>query len=528
MIEYRPIRRALISVFDKVGILEFAQALCQREIEIFSTGGTARFLSNAGLSVTEVSDYTGVPEMMGGRLKTLHPKVHGGILGRRDQDNDFMTSCGIVPIDMVVVNLYPFQEVISHGGALDSAIENIDIGGVAMVRSAAKNYKDVAIVIESSEYRNILRELDINNNALTKDTRFHLAIKAFEYTAEYDSKISNYFKNLTLECHSNTSHLPDSFPNILHLNFIKKQDIRYGENRHQLAAFYINNTSIVPSVSTAQQVQGKILSYNNISDANAALECVKGFKEPACVIIKHANPCGAALSDNIFDAYIRAYQTDPDSAFGGVIAFNRALDAITAQEIINRQFVEVIIVPFASDDALRITATKKNLRVLICGQQHTQQTSLDLKSVRGGLLVQDHDIALINKHQLRIVSQRAASQKELSDALFCWKVVKFVKSNAIVYACNHRTIGIGSGQTSRVYSVKIAAMKAAEVGLSIKGSVMASDGFFPFRDSIDIASDQGVTCIIQPGGSIHDDKIIAAADEHEMVMIFTDMRHFCH
>ncbi|VFP88281.1 bifunctional phosphoribosylaminoimidazolecarboxamide formyltransferase/IMP cyclohydrolase [Candidatus Erwinia haradaeae] len=528
MIEYFPIRRALLSVSDKVGILEFAQALCHRKIEILSTGGTARFLSDAGLSVTEVSDYTGVPEMMGGRLKTLHPKVHGGILGRRDQDNSLMNLYGILPIDMVVVNLYPFQKVTSNGSTLDTAIENIDIGGVAMVRSAAKNYRNVTIVIESSEYKNILRELDANNNALTENTRFRLAIKAFEYSAEYDNQIANYFKKLTLGSNSNTSEPPNRFPNILHLNFTKKQDICYGENKHQLAAFYVANTSIEPSISTAKQVQGKALSYNNINDSNTALECIKGFEQPACVIIKHANPCGAALSHNITNAYIRAYQTDPDSAFGGVIAFNRALDVTTAKEIINRQFVEVIIAPFVNDDALRITATKKNLRILTFGKWNAQQKSLDLKSVYGGLLVQDYDIDLIDKQKLRIVSQRTATLKELSDALFCWKVVKFVKSNAIVYACNHRTIGIGSGQTSRVYSVKIAAMKAAEAGLNIEGSVMASDGFFPFRDSIDIAFDQGVTCIIQPGGSIHDDQIIAAADEHKMVMMFTDIRHFCH
>ncbi|VFP87292.1 Bifunctional purine biosynthesis protein PurH [Candidatus Erwinia haradaeae] len=528
MTQYRPIRRALLSVSDKVGILEFAKALLQRGIEIFSTGGTARFLSGSGLSVTEVSDYTGVPEMMGGRLKTLHPKVHGGILGRRDQDNSLMISSGILPIDMVVVNLYPFSQVTSNGSTLDSAIENIDVGGVAMVRSAAKNHKDVAIVIESSEYRDILRELEIHNNSLTKDTRFRLAIKAFEYTAEYDSKIADFFKRLAAQCNNKIVQPPDRFPNILNLSFIKKQDMRYGENSHQLSAFYVKNINTDPSVATAQQVQGKALSYNNVSDADSALECVKSFEQPACVIVKHANPCGVALGDTIADAYIHAYKTDPNSAFGGVIAFNRTLDAITAREIINRQFVEVIIAPFANADALKITAIKTNLRVLICGQWHAQKTALDFKSVQGGLLVQDRDVELINKHQLRTVSQRMATQQELSDALFCWKVVKFVKSNAIVYGRNNRTIGIGSGQTSRVYSVKIAAMKAAEAGFKIAGSVIASDAFFPFRDSIDIAAAQGVHCVIQPGGSVNDNKIIAAADAYGMAMIFTDMRNFRH
>ncbi|EOW6723390.1 bifunctional phosphoribosylaminoimidazolecarboxamide formyltransferase/IMP cyclohydrolase [Cronobacter dublinensis] len=525
----RPVRRALLSVSDKAGIVDFARALSARGVELLSTGGTASLLAQAGLPVTEVSDYTGFPEMMDGRVKTLHPKVHGGILGRRGQDDDIMAQHAISPIDMVVVNLYPFAQTVARDGCtLEDAVENIDIGGPTMVRSAAKNHKDVAIVVKSSDYSAIINELDANNGSLTFDTRFDLAIKAFEHTAAYDSMIANYFGSLVPAYHGETTAPSGRFPRTLNLNFIKKQDMRYGENSHQHAAFYIEEEIKEASVATAQQVQGKALSYNNIADTDAALECVKEFSEPACVIVKHANPCGVAVSDSALEAYNRAYQTDPTSAFGGIIAFNRELDAETAQAIISRQFVEVIIAPSASEEALKITAAKQNVRVLVCGEWQARVPGLDFKRVNGGLLVQDRDLGMVTEGDLRVVTKRQPTEQELRDALFCWKVAKFVKSNAIVYARENMTIGIGAGQMSRVYSAKIAGIKAGDEGLEVKGSSMASDAFFPFRDGIDAAAAVGITCVIQPGGSIRDDEIIAAADEHGIAMIFTHMRHFRH
>ena len=529
MQQRRPVRRALLSVSDKAGIIEFAQALTQRGIELLSTGGTARLLADAGLSVTEVSDYTGFPEMMDGRVKTLHPKVHGGILGRRGQDDAIMAEHRIAPIDMVVVNLYPFAQTVAREGcSLEEAVENIDIGGPTMVRSAAKNHKDVAIVVNSSDYQDIVAELDQNENSLTQATRFDLAIKAFEHTAAYDGMIANYFGSLVPAYHGDTTAPSGRFPRTLNLSFIKKQDMRYGENSHQDAAFYIEDRITEASVATAQQVQGKALSYNNIADTDAALECVKEFDQPACVIVKHANPCGVAVSDSILDAYERAFKTDPTSAFGGIIAFNRGLDEETAQAIVSRQFVEVIIAPSASEAALKITASKQNVRVLICGEWQQRQAGLDFKRVNGGLLVQDRDLGMVESHQLKVVTKRQPTEQEMRDALFCWKVAKFVKSNAIVYARENMTIGIGAGQMSRVYSAKIAGIKAADEGLEVKGSAMASDAFFPFRDGIDAAAAVGVSCVIQPGGSIRDEEVIAAADEHGIAMIFTAMRHFRH
>ncbi|HCC6799283.1 bifunctional phosphoribosylaminoimidazolecarboxamide formyltransferase/IMP cyclohydrolase [Klebsiella pneumoniae] len=542
MQQRRPVRRALLSVSDKAGIVEFAQALSARGVELLSTGGTARLLADKGLPVTEVSDYTGFPEMMDGRVKTLHPKVHGGILGRRGQDDGIMQQHGIAPIDMVVVNLYPFAQTVAREGcSLEDAVENIDIGGPTMVRSAAKNHKDVAIVVKSSDYDAIINEMDANEGSLTLATRFDLAIKAFEHTAAYDSMIANYFGSMVPAYHGESKEAAGRFPRTLNLNFIKKQDMRYGENSHQQAAFYIEENVKEASVATATQLQGKALSYNNIADTDAALECVKEFNEPACVIVKHANPCGVAVSDSILDAYDRAYKTDPTSAFGGIIAFNRELDAETAQAIISRQFVEVIIAPSASEEALKITAAKQNVRVLTCGQWDTRVAGLDFKRVNGGLLVQDRDLGMVTagelrvvskrqptEQELRVVSKRQPTEQELRDALFCWKVAKFVKSNAIVYAKDNMTIGIGAGQMSRVYSAKIAGIKAGDEGLEVKGSAMASDAFFPFRDGIDAAAAVGITCVIQPGGSIRDDEVIAAADEHGIAMIFTDMRHFRH
>lgn len=529
MQQTRPVRRALLSVSDKAGILEFAQALSSRGVELLSTGGTARLLADAGLAVTEVSDYTGFPEMMDGRVKTLHPKVHGGILGRRGQDDAIMAQHDISPIDMVVVNLYPFAQTVAREGcSLEDAVENIDIGGPTMVRSAAKNHKDVAIVVSSGDYDAIIAEMDAHENGLKLETRFDLAIKAFEHTAAYDSMIANYFGSLVPAYHGDRNQPAGRFPRTLNLNFIKKQDMRYGENSHQDAAFYIEENITEASVATARQVQGKALSYNNIADTDAALECVKEFSEPACVIVKHANPCGVATGDSLLAAYERAYQTDPTSAFGGIIAFNRELDEATTQAIISRQFVEVIIAPAVSEAALKITAAKQNVRVLICGQWQNRTAALDFKRVNGGLLVQDRDLGMVDASQLRVVSKRQPTEQELRDALFCWKVAKFVKSNAIVYARDNMTIGIGAGQMSRVYSAKIAGIKAADEGLEVKGSAMASDAFFPFRDGIDAAAASGVSCVIQPGGSIRDEEVIAAADEHGIAMIFTDMRHFRH
>ncbi|HCE3689694.1 bifunctional phosphoribosylaminoimidazolecarboxamide formyltransferase/IMP cyclohydrolase [Vibrio parahaemolyticus] len=526
----RPIRRALISVSDKTGIVEFAQALAERGVDILSTGGTARLLAEQGIAVTEVSDYTGFPEMMDGRVKTLHPKVHGGVLGRRGQDDDVMAKHGINPIDMVVVNLYPFAETVAKDGCtLADAVENIDIGGPTMVRSAAKNHKDVTIVVNASDYDRVIAEMDANDKSLTLETRFDLAIAAFEHTAAYDGMIANYFGTMVPSYGENKEGDEESkFPRTFNQQFEKKQDMRYGENSHQAAAFYVEANPQEASVSTARQIQGKALSYNNIADTDAALECVKEFNEPACVIVKHANPCGVALGKDILEAYNRAYQTDPTSAFGGIIAFNQELDAETASAIVERQFVEVIIAPSVSAEAIEVVAAKKNVRLLECGEWSTKTTGFDVKRVNGGLLVQDRDQGMVRLDDLKVVSKRQPTEEELKDALFCWKVAKYVKSNAIVYAKGDMTIGVGAGQMSRVYSAKIAGIKAADEGLEVAGSVMASDAFFPFRDGIDAAAEAGIKCVIQPGGSMRDDEVIAAADEHGMAMIFTGMRHFRH
>lgn len=526
----RPIRRALISVSDKTGIVEFAQALAERGVDILSTGGTARLLAEQGISVTEVSDYTGFPEMMDGRVKTLHPKVHGGVLGRRGQDDDIMAKHGINPIDIVVVNLYPFAETVAKEGCtLADAVENIDIGGPTMVRSAAKNHKDVTIVVNACDYKRVVAEMDANENSLTLETRFDLAIAAFEHTAAYDGMIANYFGTMVPSYGENKEGDEESkFPRTFNQQFEKKQDMRYGENSHQAAAFYVEANPEDASVSTARQIQGKALSYNNIADTDAALECVKEFDEPACVIVKHANPCGVALGTDILEAYDRAFKTDPTSAFGGIIAFNRELDAATATAITERQFVEVIIAPSVSATAVDIIAAKKNLRLLECGEWTTKTTGFDVKRVNGGLLVQDRDQGMVSEDDLKVVSKRQPTAEELKDALFCWKVAKYVKSNAIVYSKGDMTIGVGAGQMSRVYSAKIAGIKAADEGLQVEGCVMASDAFFPFRDGIDAAAEAGIKCVIQPGGSMRDDEVIAAADEHGMAMIFTGMRHFRH
>jgi phosphoribosylaminoimidazolecarboxamide formyltransferase/IMP cyclohydrolase len=516
------VRRALISVSDKTGIVDFARALTAFGVEILSTGGTYKLLKDNGVAVVEVSEYTGFPEMMDGRVKTLHPKVHGGILGRRGQDDAVMSEHGISPIDMVVVNLYPFEQTVAKPGcSLEDAIENIDIGGPTMVRAAAKNHPFVNIVVNASDYAAILDEMKANNGATKLATRFDLAIKAYEHTAAYDGAIANYFGR----------RVPggsEQFPRTFNLNLQKQQEMRYGENPHQLSAFYVEKGAKEASISTAKQLQGKELSYNNIADTDAALECVKQFDEPACVIVKHANPCGVAVATTIGAAYDLAFATDTESAFGGIIAFNRQLDADTAKAIVDRQFVEVIIAPSVADGVSAIVAEKKNVRLLICGELSKQLPAWDFKRVNGGLLVQDRDLGMVSAADLKVVSKRVPTEAELRDLLFTWKVAKYVKSNAIVYGKDGRTIGVGAGQMSRVNSARIAAIKAEHAKLEVKGAVMASDAFFPFRDGIDNAAKVGIACVIQPGGSIRDEEVIAAADEHGMAMVFTGMRHFRH
>ena len=524
----RPVRRALLSVSDKTGIVEFAKALSAMQVEILSTGGTAKLLAEHGLKVIEVSDYTGHPEIMDGRVKTLHPKIHGGILARRGTDEAVMAANNIGPIDLVVVNLYPFANTVAKAGCtLEDAVENIDIGGPTMVRAAAKNHQDVTIIVNASDYTKVLAELKANNGATTQATRFSLAISAFEHTAQYDGMIANYFGTM-LAAYGQESEPATKFPRTFNSQFIKKQDLRYGENSHQQAAFYVDANTSEASVATATQLQGKALSYNNIADTDAALECVKEFAEPACVIVKHANPCGVAIGENILAAYNRAYSTDPTSAFGGIIAFNRELDDVTAQEIVSRQFVEVIIAPSATAAAVAVVGSKPNVRLLVCGEFTAAAPALDIKQVNGGILLQDRDQAQISAADLKVVTKRQPTEQELKDLLFCWKVAKFVKSNAIVYVKDSMTIGVGAGQMSRVYSAKIAGIKAADENLEVKGSVMASDAFFPFRDGIDAAAAAGITAVIQPGGSMRDAEVIAAADEHGMAMVFTGVRHFRH
>lgn len=529
----RPIKRALLSVSDKTGIVEFARILADKGVELLSTGGTAKLLAADGIPVTEVSDYTGHPEIMDGRVKTLHPKVHGGILARRGLDEAVMDENNISAIDMVVVNLYPFANTVSYENCtMENAVENIDIGGPTMVRAAAKNHKDVTIIVNTSDYDRVIAEMNANENSVTFQTRFDLAIAAYEHTASYDGMIANYFGKM-LPAYGDKASKPSfddkaKFPRTFNSQFIKTQDLRYGENSHQEAAFYKEANPEEASVSTATQLQGKALSYNNIADTDAALECVKEFDEPACVIVKHANPCGVAIGDDILAAYEGAYKTDPTSAFGGIIAFNRELDAQTAEAIVSRQFVEVIIAPSISDAAAKVVATKPNLRLLACGQWDNKTTGFDFKRVNGGLLVQDTDQGSVTSDDLKVVTKRQPTTEEMRDLQFCWKVAKFVKSNAIVYVKNSSTIGVGAGQMSRVYSAKVAGIKAADENLEVKGSVMASDAFFPFRDGLDAAAEAGITAVIQPGGSMRDDEVIAAADEHNIAMVFTGMRHFRH
>ncbi len=523
MTSLRPIKRALISVSDKTGILEFAKALADKNIEILSTGGTAKLLMENSVPVTEVSSYTGFPEMMDGRIKTLHPKIHGGILARRGTDEAVMQQHDIQPIDMLVVNLYPFQATVADPNcSLEDAIENIDIGGPTMLRAAAKNHNDVTVIVEPEDYEVVLEQLN-RQQATDYRLRYRLAWKTFAHTANYDSAISNY-----LGKRINDLQQPEAFPESFSVQFKKAQTMRYGENPHQSAAFYTELNPQEASVSTAKQFQGKELSFNNVADTDAALECVKQFDQPACVIVKHANPCGVAVAEDILKAYDKAFQTDPTSAFGGIIAFNRELTPETAKQIIDRQFVEVIIAPKVSERAKVVIADKKNVRLLECGEWQESVPSWDYKKVNGGLLVQDRDLGEISKDDLKVVSKVQPTAEQIEDLLFCWKVAKSVKSNAIVYANKLQTIGVGAGQMSRVYSAKVAGIKAADEGLEVKGCVMASDAFFPFRDGIDAAAEAGISAIIQPGGSMRDQEVIDAANEHGMAMVFTGMRHFKH
>jgi phosphoribosylaminoimidazolecarboxamide formyltransferase/IMP cyclohydrolase len=528
--------QALISVSDKRGVLEFAQGLAALGVKLLSTGGTARLLKDAGLAVTEIGDYTGFPEMLDGRVKTLHPKVHGGILARRDlpEHRAMLDAHGIPTIDLVCVNLYPFRETIDQPGVtLENAIENIDIGGPAMVRSAAKNYAGVAIVTDPADYASILTEMQANGGALQLATRFALAKKAFTHTARYDSMIANWLTGMAEGIETTPeapAPAPTIFPERLHLSFDRAETLRYGENPHQEAAFYREPLAPAGSIAAYRQLQGKELSYNNIADSDAAWECVKTFPEPACVIVKHANPCGVATAFSLFDAYEKAFQTDPTSAFGGIIAFNGEVDADVVEAMNARtHFVEVLIAPAFTAAARALLQSKQNLRVLevplpLAADQH----ALEFKRVGGGLLAQTPDAFNVTPKELKVVTQKAPTPAQIQDLLFAWRVAKFVKSNAIVFCGGGMTLGVGAGQMSRVDSTRIAGIKTSNTGLSLTGSVVASDAFFPFRDGVDVIAAAGAVAVIQPGGSMRDEEVIKAADEHGLAMVFTGVRHFRH
>lgn len=517
------IKQALISVSNKAGVVDLARALNQRGIKIISSGGTAKLLQENAIPVTEVSDYTGFPEMLDGRVKTLHPRIHAGILSRADltAHRQAIQQVGIDPIELVVVNLYPFVETINRAGCtLEEAIENIDIGGPTLIRAAAKNYQHVTVITEPEDYSILLTELDKENGTVSDARRFSFAQKAFTHTARYDSAISNYLTAIDL----NGQH--HSFSEQLNLNFSRVQTLRYGENPHQQAAFYRDIQPLPGSLANYTQRQGKALSFNNIADTDAAWECVKSFDRPACVIIKHANPCGVAVADQLLTAYQMAFATDPTSAFGGIIAFNREVDVESANAVI-KQFVEVIIAPNFSQEALSILEQKVNIRVLTVPLQ-MESNHYDLKRVGGGLLVQTPDDFQIGENNLKVVTQLKPTAEQIQDCLFAWRVAKFVKSNAIVFCAEGRTLGIGAGQMSRVDSARIASFKAEQAGLDLHGSTVASDAFFPFRDGLDVVVKAGAKIVIQPGGSIRDDEVIQAADEQGIIMLFTGIRHFRH
>ena len=511
--------RALLSVSDKTGLADFATVLHELGIELLSTGGTAQAIAAAGLPVTEVAAHTGFPEIMDGRVKTLHPKIHGGILGRRAIDGAAMAKHGIAPIDLVVVNLYPFAAAIAELDVSDElALENIDIGGPAMIRAAAKNHADVLVVVDPADYGAVAAGLQAG--AIGFEQRRRFAAKAFRHTADYEYTIANYF--------GPDESAASTFPEELSLGYRKLKDLRYGENPHQAAAFYIKDGPPSGSIATAAQLQGKALSYNNIADADAALECVRTFAAPACVIVKHANPCGVALGTDLEQAYAGAFAADPTSAFGGVIAFNRPLAGSVLEAVLAQQFAEVVIAPGVAEDALQVAKSKPNLRLLNCGAFADAERGLEVKTVGGGLLAQTADAQEVDADALKTVTARAPNDQERDDLLFAWKVAWFAKSNAIVYAKGGRTVGVGAGQMSRVVSARIASLKAADEGLEVAGSVMASDAFFPFRDGIDAAAAAGVAAVIQPGGALRDDEVINAANEHGMAMLFTGIRHFRH
>ncbi|MGY4515224.1 bifunctional phosphoribosylaminoimidazolecarboxamide formyltransferase/IMP cyclohydrolase [Lysobacter sp. HA18] len=516
------LRRALLSVSDKTGLLPLAQALARHDVELVSTGGTAKALRDAGLAVRDVSELTGFPEMMDGRVKTLHPIVHGGLLGRAGTDDAVMRQHGIGAIDLLVLNLYPFEKVsCDPSSSFDDVIENIDIGGPAMLRSAAKNFARVAVATDPTQYDALVTELDGNDGALSGATRFRLAVAAFDRVAQYDAAIGNHLSSLQ------DDGTRAVFPAQQNSNFVKVMDLRYGENPHQQGAFYRDLWPVPGTLATFTQLQGKELSYNNLADADAAWECVRQFERPACVIVKHANPCGVAEGVACGDAYELAYATDPTSAFGGILAFNRTLDGATAKAILDRQFVEVLIAPDYDDEALAYAKKKANVRVLRI-PHGDGRNNVDVKRVGSGLLMQTADIREVTRDELKVVTKLAPNDAQMADLLFAWRVAKYVKSNAIVYAKDHRTVGVGAGQMSRVVSAKIAALKAEEAGLVVPGSVMASDAFFPFRDGIDAAAAAGIKAVIQPGGSMRDAEVIAAADEHGLAMVFTGIRHFRH
>ena len=521
------LRRALLSVSDKTGLVDLARALHAHGVELLSTGGTAGAIREAGLPVTDVSEVTGFPEMMDGRVKTLHPAVHGGLLGRAGVDDAVMAQHGIAPIDLLVLNLYPFESVTARPGCtLADAVEHIDIGGPAMLRSAAKNFARVAVATSPDQYAPLLAELDANGGALSAAKRFALSVAAFDRVARYDAAISNYLSAITDA--SGEVPVRAAFSAQANGSFVKVMDLRYGENPHQQAAFYRDLYPAPGSLATFEQLQGKGLSYNNIADSDAAWECVRQFDAPACTIVKHANPCGVALGAACGDAYELAYATDPTSAFGGIIAFNRTLDAATARAILDRQFVEVLIAPDYEDGALDHARKKANVRVLKIPLAPASTGFVDARRVGSGLLMQTADDRVVTREDLKVVTKLAPTDRQLDDLLFAWKVAKFVKSNAIVYARDRRTIGVGAGQMSRVYSARIAGIKAADAGLAVAGSVMASDAFFPFRDGIDAAAGAGIRAVIQPGGSMRDAEVIAAADAHGIAMVFTGVRHFRH
>ena len=533
-----PVRRALLSVSDKTGLVELALALAAHHVELLSTGGTAKVLREAGLAVKDVSDVTGFPEMMDGRVKTLHPLVHGGLLGRAGIDEAVMAQHGIAPIDLLVLNLYPFESVSCNpDSTMDQIIENIDIGGPAMLRSAAKNFARVAVATDPAQYAGLVEELTANGGTLSAQTRFRLSVVAFNRVAYYDACISNYlssFVDPSTEARTSLGGIAiradgtrAMFPAQNNSNFVKVMDLRYGENPHQHGAFYRDLWPVPGTLATFTQLQGKELSYNNLADADAAWECVRRFERPACVIVKHANPCGVAEGSGCVDSYEAAYATDPTSAFGGILAFNVTLDAATTKTILDRQFVEVLIAPDFEPGALDYAKKKANVRVLRIPHGEGRN-NFDVKRVGSGLLMQTSDIREVTRDELKVVTQRAPTSAELDDLLFAWRIAKYVKSNAIVYARDHRSIGIGAGQMSRVVSAKIATLKAEEAGLAVPGSVMASDAFFPFRDGIDAAAAAGILAVIQPGGSMRDAETIAAADEHEIAMVFTGVRHFRH